>query len=151
MAPPSRSAQESPTPAATAVAGLSGVAASAKTGDLSVLDLSELLEQLAASRAISVNRQKAKKLRGDSRFMGIQPITAVGCLRITAHLLVNNFNRRATVHLFLLNLTLLLLGFLRSTRHIVPASHGNSQRLSPPHLGTQETALSHFPKQMSRS
>ena len=100
MAPPSRSAQESPTPAATAVAGLSGVAASAKTGDLSVLDLSELLEQLAASRAISVNRQKAKKLRGDSRFMGIQPITAVGCLRITAHLLVNNFNRRATVHLF---------------------------------------------------
>ena len=59
------------------VAVLAGVVFSARMDKSSVLlfsefELSELLAQLAASRTVSVSRQKARKLRGDGRFTGIQ-------------------------------------------------------------------------------
>ena len=73
MVPSSWSAQECPPPAVMAVAlfVLSELLkyVLAEDGDtvgrgLSVLALSELSEQLAASRAVRVSRQKAKRLRG---------------------------------------------------------------------------------------
>ena len=118
--PPSRNAQEYPEsnlpPAAMAVALLSGVLGSAKTGKSSVFPfsefwsakgkgrvvcwvseaskgvsglsvLSEPLPQLAASRATRVSRQKAKKLRGiDCLFMGIYLSSAAGRQRVRVRL-----------------------------------------------------------------
>ena len=53
-----------------ALCGVSEVDLTEGVSGFSEFELSELLAQLAASRTVS--RQKARKLRGDGRFMGIQ-------------------------------------------------------------------------------
>ena len=55
-----------------ALCGVSEVDLTEGVSGFSEFELSELLAQLAASRNVSARRQRARTLRGDGRFMGIQ-------------------------------------------------------------------------------
>ena len=64
------SAQECLTPAEIAVAPT-------KTEGVSAFVLSELLEQLAASKAVKISRERGKKLPEDALFMGNELSTRI--------------------------------------------------------------------------